>query len=427
MIKTEYLLPFNSEDGQCKSVVAFNSLLESNTDISTTKNKIKFKGSEYSYKVELTEITDKKCSVFHVTFEATKLTDKFRELLRIFRKTVTPHLQDNIQIIWDGVSFEWSKELYPLIYEVENSMRKLISKFMLTKLGIGWHKSTVPKEVEKSIKTANYKPSHGVLYEVDFIQLSNFLFESYSLKDINKLPASLTDIIKNGLTEEKKKEIQDYIPISNWDRYFSDLVECESEELKKKWEKLYEIRCKVAHNKSMSIDDVKSAKELCQTLNQIISKALSKLIKIEIPEEQKESVSLHTIATVNDPTKDYVSKYLNFNTEFSDLIYKNNDKITFDLDYKSPLSSLLYSAEAGSVFLPDNLKSNLFNIENQKNIILSGDISPNLIHFKDSDYILGNTASSLVDYFKFDNSANEFLKLFPNKDKESDDNSDEKK
>lgn len=430
MIKVEYLLPFNSEDGQCKTVNSFNSLLGSNSDLSTAKTKIKFKGSEYQYKVDLTEIAEKKCSVFHVTFQATKLTEKFRELLRVFRKTVTPHLQDNIQIIWDGVSFEWSKELYPLIYEVENSMRKLISKFMLTKLGIGWHKSSVPKDVEKSIKQPNYKPSHGILYEVDFIQLSNFLFDQYTLKDLTKLPAILTGVIENGINDEKKKEIKDYIPLSNWDRYFSELVDCESEELRKKWEKLYEIRCKVAHNKSLTTDDVKNAKELTKTLNEIINKALSKIEKIEIPEEEKESVSLHTIASVSDPTKDYVNKYLTFNYELGSLINNNQDSIFFNIDQRSPLSSILSYADLGSFLLPDHLKTNIFNIENQKNFILSGDTSSNLFHFKDQDLILGNTASGLVDYFKLNDKGSEFIKLFPSKEdseERKDDDTDKKK
>lgn len=420
MIKVEYLLPFNTEDGQCKNVNAFNSLLTSNADFSATKTKIKFKNSEYGYKVEMTEIKDKNCSVFHVVFDATKLTEKFREMLRVFRKTVNPHIQDNMQVIWDGVSYEWSKELYPLIYEVENTMRKLISKFMLIKLGIGWHKSSVPKDVEKSIKTPSYKPSHGILYEVDFIQLSNFLFEPYPLKEISKLPSVLTEILKNGLTEKKKEEIKDYIPTSNWDRYFSDLVDCESEELKKKWEKLYDIRIKIAHNKSMTIDDVNNAKELHKTTSEILTKALNKVGSIEIPESEKESVSLHTIARVSEPIKEYISKYFTFNEGLNNVILNNSDKFSFDINTNSPISSLLKSSESGNIIFSDNLKSNLFTIEDQKNSILSGYIPSNSIVLNNSDYIFKDTASEFITSFKLKDDASHFVNLFPKSDKDDD-------
>jgi len=420
MIKVEYLLPFNTEDGQCKNISAFNSLLTSNADFSATKTKIKFRNSEYGYKVEITEIKDKNCSVYHVTFDATKLTDKFREMLRVFRKTVNPHIQDNMQIIWDGVSYEWSKELYPLIYEVENTMRKLISKFMLIKLGIGWHKSSVPKDVENSIKNPGYKPSHGILYEVDFIQLSNFLFQPYSLKEVSKLPNVLSDILKNGLNEKKKEEIKDYIPTSNWDRYFSDLVDCESEELKKKWQSLYDIRIKIAHNKSMTIDDVNNAKDLHKTTTEILNKALSKVGSIEIPDTEKESVSLHTIATVNEPTKEYINKYFTFNESLNNVISNNSEKFSFKVSASGPISSLLKSSESGGILISESLKNNLFTIEDQKNNILSGYIPLSSISGNNSDNIFKATASEFLTSFKLKDNDSYFLnsitKLDPEKE-----------
>ncbi|MFP3671141.1 hypothetical protein SB717_39355, partial [Priestia sp. SIMBA_032] len=77
---------------------------------------------------------------------------KFRNMLKAVKQVVGVHIKDNIQIIWDGVGFEWSQDLYPRIYQVENYLRKLISKFMLVNLGIGWHVKTVPKDVVETIK-----------------------------------------------------------------------------------------------------------------------------------------------------------------------------------------------------------------------------------------------------------------------------------
>ena len=138
MITVEYLFPFNTKDGLCKNISSFNSLLSAHSDISIKKNKITFKASSYNYKIRLDEVPNQHYSVFHVVFEISRTTEKFRDMLKAIRKTVGVHLKDDIQIIWDGIGFEWSKALYPRIYTIENSLRKLISKFMLINLGVGW-------------------------------------------------------------------------------------------------------------------------------------------------------------------------------------------------------------------------------------------------------------------------------------------------
>ena len=47
----------------------------------------------------------------------------------------------------------------------------------------------------------------------------------------------------------KREDLLQYVPKSNWDRYFSNIVECEGEYILKRWNTLYELRCKIAHNK----------------------------------------------------------------------------------------------------------------------------------------------------------------------------------
>ncbi|MEL7589084.1 MAG: hypothetical protein AAGU19_20400 [Prolixibacteraceae bacterium] len=111
MIKVEYLLPFNTKDGICRNVSSFNSLLCSHSDISVAEKKLRYKNSNYSYSVYMNEVSNQDYTVFHVIFEINHVTDKFREMLKSFKKTVGVHLKDDIQIIWDGIGFEWSKEL----------------------------------------------------------------------------------------------------------------------------------------------------------------------------------------------------------------------------------------------------------------------------------------------------------------------------
>lgn len=403
MITVEYLLPFNTEDGICENIDSFKSLLTSNSNFKLQNSKIKFKGLSYNFIVTLYIVQDKDCSVYHVTFENAELTDKFREMLKAFRKTVSLHLKDNIQIIWDGVSFEWSKELYPRIYQIENSLRKLISKFMMTKLGIGWHKSSIPKDVKESIKKENYKPTHSILYEVDFIQLANFLFKAYSIKDSSKLPEILSKLIEDGMDEEKKNKILEYLPKNNWDRYFSNLVELESGQLKKKLEKLYEIRCKVAHNKSMNFEDFELAKNLCEELDEALNKAYTNIDNIEIPEEDKESIGLRTMGVVNEPTNYFVNNYLNLSDNVSNILKNNSEKYSFLENIENPISAIVDSSISGQIKLSDELQNDLFTINDYKNDLLSGNIYIDPFKTEINDKIFLSTQNDIVSALNFNN------------------------
>jgi hypothetical protein len=400
MIKVEYLFPFNTKDGLCKNISSFNSLLSAHSDISIKKDKITFKSSSYNYKITLDEVRNQHYSVFHVIFDISRTTDKFRDMLKAIKKTVGVHVKDDIQIIWDGIGFEWSKALYPRIYTIENSLRKLISKFMLINLGIGWHKSSVPKEVKTSIKSPNFRENHTILYEIDFIQLAHFLFKPYSIKDINNLPSVISKMLDKKLSETEKKEIENYIPKNNWNRYFNDVVDCESEELNNKWSKLHEVRIKVAHNKSLKELDYNTGNELCDFLQPIINDAIKSLDKLEIPEEERESISLNSMKTIDNSIKPFIENYQTFTTGLSETIAKNQDVFkNFDNPIQS-IQSLLDTSNAGSFVIANPLKNALDSIELTKGMILSGDNFGQWSELaNDSLKLFGEASSSLKNNY----------------------------
>lgn len=401
MIKVEYLLPFNTKDGICRNINSFNSLLCSNSEISITEKRLRFKNSNYSYSVSMNEVSNQDCTVFHVIFEINRVTDKFREMLKSFKKTVGAHLKDDIQIIWDGIGFEWSKELYPRIYQIENMMRKLISKFMLINLGIGWYKSAVPLEVKDSVKSLKAKINHGILYEVDFIQLSNFLFKPYAFKDASKLPEVISSALNGELTDEKREEILEFIPKNNWDRYISVIVDCESEQLKKKWTKLYDIRCMVAHNNSLLLDNFNEGIELCEYLEPILQRAFDSLNNIEIPEEEIENISLNTIATVHEPTRAFINDYHNFNTGLTGIINQNKEIFNNINQINSPINAILDSSTYGSLNISDSLKNSLGEIELTKNTLLSSESFASLNSITDNyNKIFVDASKGFVTGFK---------------------------
>ncbi|MER3375401.1 MAG: HEPN domain-containing protein [Allomuricauda sp.] len=371
MIKVEYLFPFNTKNGICKDIESFNSLLSAHSDISIQNEIIRYRGSEYNYKVIFDEVPNQEHSVFHVTFNFSRNNAKFRSMLKAVKNVVGVHIKDDIQIIWDGVGFEWSKQLYPKIYQVENYMRKLISKFMLVNLGIGWHVKTVPKTVVNTIKNINGKESHSILYEVDFIQLSHFLFKPYSLKDTSNLPEVMNGMLARELSEHDKKEIQNYIPRNNWDRYFSDILDMESDQLESKWKSLYEIRNKIAHNKSLKNEDLKTGNELCDFLLPIIEDAICSLEKIEVPEEERDSISMNSMATMNEELRPFVDDYQNFSTGIIDTIRNNQEIFESIKDISSPIKSFINAINIKSPFENAELANALSSIENSKDMMIN--------------------------------------------------------
>lgn len=64
-------------------------------------------------------------------------------------------------------------------------------------------------------------------------------------------------------------------------------MDCEAEYLKKRWDMLYELRCKVAHNKDFSKSSVESVKKLVSELKPILERAISSLDSIAITEDEK--------------------------------------------------------------------------------------------------------------------------------------------
>ena len=156
--------------------------------------------------------------------------------------------EGEVETLWNDLSSHYAQKAYPLIHEIENLMRRLIANFMLVTVGREWVKETLPKVVDDAVKASKRKEGDrdylNVLHTVDFIHLGALLFDAYSKGTPQELHVKLKDA-KNG---DDLKALQEFIPESNWNRYFAKLVDWEDGQLKSRWEKLYLLRCKVAHN-----------------------------------------------------------------------------------------------------------------------------------------------------------------------------------
>ena len=174
-----------------------------------------------------------------------------RELSKIIRK-LSAKANGEVTILWDDLGIHYSVLAYPIISKLENLLRKLITKFMLTNIGNEWTKETLPAEV-KSAVDKNKRPNSNLLHQVDFIHLAEFLFKPYQSKLSSDLYSKLNNA--KSLEDLNIEDLKNYVPRSNWERYFKRVVACEDEFLSKRWSKLYELRCLIAHNNFINKQD----------------------------------------------------------------------------------------------------------------------------------------------------------------------------
>ncbi|EFH2542134.1 hypothetical protein GWZ97_24720, partial [Escherichia coli] len=218
----------------------------------------------------------------------------FSRLTRLFKKISSESNLGSTQIIWDDISKYYSIQAYPLIHEIENLMRKLITKFMIHNVGLSWTKDSVPKEfseaLKKSEKNTEYN-EHNLMYQVDFIELSDFIFKSYREIEITDLIRKLTPLEFKDINADIFSELKKIVPRTNWEKFFESNIEANADTIIKNWSILYRLRCKVAHNRDFTKQDLDEVIRLTNTLSPILKKAIEKTETLTIDPKEKEELT----------------------------------------------------------------------------------------------------------------------------------------
>ena len=245
-MNVEYLVLIDDNDQYCQSIDALNNLIKGCDDIKIEEKKVLFENCSFGYEVSLNYVAGSSQRNFHLTLTLLKddEQEKFNELLKLLRTILSKMSGRPPEVLWDDLSSQLCEKAYPVIHKTENLLRKLIAKIMLANLGVKWTQVAIPSEVDNSIKgqasdrsdvqkkspkktndTGNY------LYQLDFIQLSKLLFKEYSTGNIEQIKKNIAKAASvDNLDIEELKEL---IPKSNWQRYFSPIIECQSSFLEK--------------------------------------------------------------------------------------------------------------------------------------------------------------------------------------------------
>ena len=131
--------------------------------------------------------------------------------------------------------------------------------------------------------------------------------------------STIFEITSNSLIEKFRKakkieeleltELKAAIPSSNWDRYFSGIVECDSEYIRIRWEKLYDRRNQVAHNKTISNSEFNETINLIDELKPKLQKAIDSLDKVTVLQEDRESVSENAAGSLSSEYSEFISSW----------------------------------------------------------------------------------------------------------------------
>ena len=269
----------------------------------------------------------------------------YLELLKNIKATVLK-CTNTFEILWDDVSFCCSQKAYPQIYEIENLMRKLLTKFMLVNVGTKWEKENTPSKIGKSKnQSKEINVGNSLLYQLDFIELSTFLFDPYSIK------GTLEDLKQFVANKDTNifSVLEQYIPKSNWARYFSDVISTEDECLRKKWAELYGLRCKVAHNNLFTVEDLERVETLIREIKPHIENAIKELDKINVSDSDKEIISENLAKNANEEIGDFLGAY---NTLYSILLdkYMGEEKnVAKKIPYKRLIHELSSNGQISNV------------------------------------------------------------------------------
>ena len=312
LIKTEYLFLLNKKNGRFNDEDSIKNLFKINSNIKfISDDKIMYNTLNINYILDSEKLAnDEKQIYVHLEFtiEVSKETDKeldeYSNFLREVREIISKW-DDSNEILWDGVGFFYAVQAYPLVYEIENLIRKLITKFMLKTIGRDWTKKYISQDIKNTLRKSDSKTLNvNFLYNVDFKQLENFLFEKFSNEDKGQL-YKLIESEKGKISDLKK-----FLPESNWNRLFSKLMtETPEEKLKENLSKLYELRCKVAHNNIIEKQDFNQIKAYHKYLKENIELAITKIVKINKEEAKVIADSFGKFVPENEE-KESVEEYI---------------------------------------------------------------------------------------------------------------------
>lgn len=298
--------------------------------------------------------------------DISEILDNLKNVVRLFKEIISKKLKNcSYKVLWDDPGIFYSELAFPKIIQIENLMRKLITKFMLVSVGMDFF-DRIPKDINQR----DDNNDSSFLHNIDFINLSQYLFKNRPLKDEDELMKIINSINDNKLPPEVN--LMDYKKDSYWNRYFKEKIgaDIDGDLIRKDWEHLYKLRCQVAHSKFLNKADYIQIECLCNKLTKIFSDALQKLNTIGLSEEIKENIS-------EDIFSEIEGKF--WYEKLYEIIIKNfDDEFTLNELYR--FTSLLHEQYPNNNTIQSSIRRNLQKLRDMGKIEFIGNGSYKIIN-----------------------------------------------
>jgi hypothetical protein len=230
---------------------------------------------------------------------------KLLEELEPFRLRLIRHLRNNlrfnhIRILTDDISMYIANHLYPEINRVESLLRRYLSKFFIQRVGLNWWETTATRAMVDKVKLRQERKDDltELLDEdvslVDFDDLGELIYKQSS--GFNQ-PERIVNKLLSISTVDELRIIQMELQ-GNYTKYFKEFFQ--DKHFEQRWRELYNIRNKVAHQRTFYLYELERGLQLTAALGEIISVAESKIDEIVFSVEEKEAIRKATIEAATE-------------------------------------------------------------------------------------------------------------------------------
>ncbi|EMN7731562.1 hypothetical protein WB980_004974 [Bacillus cereus] len=197
----------------------------------------------------------------------------------------------------DEISREIARISYPLINEIENLLREYLLRFFVKKVGSQWWKFNSNDTLNKKSKNhGNSRAFSNLLdmeiYNIDFVDLKELVtgnFKKISNIDVvNALDIILERKEDPDKVEEKVNKLKENF-LGNWEKFFKNQIGMSNFEVI--WKDLYEIRCMVAHNSLITLNNFKDLVEKYETIKPNLKEIIKNMGSAVLTTLEREAIS----------------------------------------------------------------------------------------------------------------------------------------
>lgn len=241
---------------------------------------------ELRFKLNSTSANYKKEKVYEVCIEGDfELLEQYRTF---FIKELSPFCL-TMYCIEDEISNAISIAAYPIVREMENSLREYLVRFFSKRFGSKWWENNTTQGLKA--KVAERKKSGGSwhklnmeLYNIDFDELTILLEGRFGKTDGKAVLDALDIIVSHRENEDEFNEQVSKLRnkfLDNWEKFFGQEIKIKN--FLADWKEMYEVRCEVAHNSLLSLNRFIKLTELHRKLKENLVKLIDEQRIIKSP------------------------------------------------------------------------------------------------------------------------------------------------